>query len=218
MRTALLIEGELSEQRFAYLTRLKQLAEMLIIRALDTSMHSQSYRPFPVGCAAIGIGTHSLSAPRVFTGHNMKVHKNARVTCGEVIAVGSARQAGCSHIPMLAVAGTPQTDQSNGLQHPTLHPCHRCRDEFCSLECISDDTLFITATIEAAKRLQEDARTVFGKLQQRHDERTGFMYYEPLHFHDNQEPNLWLDQLIDNNEAEVFTFLSLLKTDNHQCC
>jgi cytidine deaminase len=210
IRDTLGITCGVSDQQYEYLSRLKQLAEHLILRAYKASTYSVSYRPFAVGSALVGISSHSLSAMRVYTGNNMKVHKDARVNCGEAAAIIAALQGGCWHIPLIAVVGTPQEDHGSGRTYPTLHPCFRCRGEFCRLKVITDQTIIITATFNAARTLQEEADAIFGQHVEQHDEKTGFTYYEPLEITETQQPSIWLDDLIALGHAEAMSLPQLL--------
>lgn len=190
------LDNPIDQVPFRLLSIMKQLGEHLVIRAAHASRKSQSYRPFPVGCAVLGMNGSSPRGSEIFTGHNMKVHGDARVTCGEVIAVGAARQAGFSQIPLIAVVGNAQPDHGSGVNAHTLHPCFRCRDEFSSLTEISSSTVIITATFDAAVALEEDSLLSSD--------------VEVIDASNVKEPEIDLDLLIESRQAEAFSFNQLL--------
>lgn len=143
---------------------LSQCAEHGVIRALQASNFSDSYRPFPVGVAMLG---HECSDPyirghcpgeafRWFQGSNRKLSKVSRKICGENVALGALIQASYTVASLVVVVGHVQRDDESGLLSPTLHPCGACREELSAVKPITDRTVFITVTRSGAKRLKAD--------------------------------------------------------------
>ncbi len=198
-------ENAVSERRLLALRRIAQAGEHLVLRALEASRYSLSYRPFPVGCAVLA--TNFRGRLQVFQGHNMKVGKEARVTCGEVIAVGSAMQAGFTHILALAVVGNAQPDQGSGLVTKTLHPCFRCRAELHAIPIVSRSAVILTATMQVAELLRGDTERGLAHIDP--------CTHEPL-FQVNLL-DLWEGKCGEECAVEVFTLAQLLALHGNHC-
>jgi cytidine deaminase len=218
-------KNSISELYLRFMLLLKHNAEHLILRALKASKHSTSHRPFPVGCAVLAFSKHSgTNTADVFTGHNMKVHKDARVTCGEVVAVGAARQSGFDFVPLIVVVGKPQPDQGSGLESPTLHPCYRCRAEFetyIELGIMTPETLVITVTLDGATMLKEDTDSMCEHLTLFEKNRgiLGSPVQAVTIRKEDPDPKVFFDDLLREGLAEVRTVKQLLELHaGHTLC
>lgn len=132
----------------AYLSSLKNLVELSRTAAMDDAY---SYRNFRVGAAllAINVTNHKMS---YFAAGNVKAKAHDNPTCAEyrIIRQASTDKRGFGLIPGLVVAGTTDLQEIldvTGAATPTLHPCHRCRDNFEASPMISDDALIVSVGI-----------------------------------------------------------------------
>lgn len=147
--------------------------EAVLWQAHYASRHSQSYRPFPVGCAvwAYKQGCGPAERWRVFRGANIKATKGNPKICAEMSAIMGATQAGYGRIVGIAVVGEPQADQGSGILSKTLPPCEACREAFRVLPSVGPDTFVILGKPQGDELVVEEM--TIAELWNVHDHKAG---------------------------------------------
>lgn len=111
-----------------------------------------SPRKFLVGAAVMAVqsDTHEM---KIFHAANTK-RKNKNKVCAEQRALGRVKKDGSSFDTAIGiVVAGPSSPEEIGtvteIVTPTLHPCIECQNDFHDHDLVSDDTLILTAGLDA---------------------------------------------------------------------